>query len=36
MPLDREETDMVHRQMTVGKGKMANRIRCLVLIGHVN
>jgi hypothetical protein len=34
-PLDRDETDVAHRQMTVYKGTRRNP-RYLILIGHVN
>ena len=38
LPLDREETDVAHRKMVVykSKGKPCVRMRCLILIGHVN
>lgn len=39
LPLDREETDMAHKQMAVYKGKGGKdyvRMKCLILIGHDN
>lgn len=37
LPLDREKTDVAHRKMAVRiKGKPCVRMRCLILIGHVN
>ena len=38
LPLDREETDVAHRQMVVYKVKIGSptRKRCLILIEHVN
>ena len=38
LPLDREETDMTHRQMVVYKGKGKKpwvRTRCVILFGNV-
>lgn len=38
LPLDREETDMAHRQMSVYKGKRGKlhvKMKCLILIGQV-
>lgn len=37
--LDKEDTDMAHRQMVVYKGKKGNphvRMRCLLLNGHLS
>ena len=36
LPLYREETGMAHRQTVVFKGETRVRMRCLILIGHVN
>lgn len=38
LPLEREETDGVHRKMVVYKGKMGTGVgvKCLTLIGNVN
>ena len=39
VPEDREEADKAHRKMAVYKGtkkKPHFRMRCLILIGHVN
>ena len=39
LPLDREKTDMAHGKMSVYEsknGKPHVRMRCLILIGHVN
>lgn len=37
-PLVREKTDVPHKQMVDGKGKgeLCFRMRCLILMGHVN